>query len=518
MGYFVGFIVAALALTAFILARDAMHKARMIEQDVGRLAAQLKAATGVLERLRAEFVVLRGAEGTLGVGEALPSRAEDADAAASAPSPRPIAAATSGTLPASIIATPASEAAKIELTAAEATTAESTAHDAPTTVPATPSPARQQPSIARTSLEERLGARLTVWLGAIAIALAGALLVKYSFDQGWVGPGVRVTLGALMGVTALGIGEWLRTRAAAISAGLSAAGIAILYASVLAAGELYHFVPPLAAFAFMALVTATAVVLSLRQGPIIAAVGLIGGFATPLLIETGDASAVRLFPYLLLVEMGLLVVSDRRGWWGIGFSALGASLAWVLLWLGTEASSSDGAVLLGFLILSGAAFLIARARTEKSAMQAPVWLAWAAAAGVLIVSGAVLSAGGLSDARLGTRRVDRRRHSGRGQTEPGMGADAVAFGRPGSGSAPGLARTVFHGIFRLAVSRSQRDRCAASRCRRSYPVIDHDRAGSVVCHRRLRRSLGFAPSLDVGCPLRRVGGRVLLGRLRPAGI
>ena len=270
-------------------------------------------------------------------------------------------------------------------------TASVPAHTAPATV-------RKGTRADQPSLEESLGARLPVWIGAIAIALAGAFLVKYSFDQGWVGPGVRVTLGALLGVAALGGGEWLRSRSESIAAGLSAAGIAVLYASTLAAGELYGFIPPLAAFALMALVTATAVALSIRQGPIIAAIGLIGGFATPMLIQAGDTSPIRLFSYLFIVEIGLLVVSDRRRWWAISAATMAAAFGWVLLWLSSGSDPTDGPILLLFLLFSAAAFLVGAARspvpTDDDSGLAQPWLAWVAAGVGLVLSGVVLDAGG----------------------------------------------------------------------------------------------------------------------------
>ncbi len=48
-----------------------------------------------------------------------------------------------------------------------------------------------------TTLEERLGTRWAVWVGGLALALGGVLLVRYSIEQGVFGPGVRVALGAL---------------------------------------------------------------------------------------------------------------------------------------------------------------------------------------------------------------------------------------------------------------------------------------------------------------------------------
>src|SRR6185437_12771864 len=56
----------------------------------------------------------------------------------------------------------------------------------------------RQPSPAR-GLEENLTSRWFVWLGAIAVALAGTFLVKYSIDEGYLGPAARCVLGFLLG-------------------------------------------------------------------------------------------------------------------------------------------------------------------------------------------------------------------------------------------------------------------------------------------------------------------------------
>ena len=49
------------------------------------------------------------------------------------------------------------------------------------------------------SFEQLLGARAFAWVGALAIALAGVFLVKYSIDQGYLGPTTRVVLAGVLG-------------------------------------------------------------------------------------------------------------------------------------------------------------------------------------------------------------------------------------------------------------------------------------------------------------------------------
>src|SRR5205814_2067551 len=47
---------------------------------------------------------------------------------------------------------------------------------------------------------QRLGARVFIWLGAITLALAAIFLVRYSIEEGWLSPEVRVILAALFGL------------------------------------------------------------------------------------------------------------------------------------------------------------------------------------------------------------------------------------------------------------------------------------------------------------------------------
>jgi len=78
--------------------------------------------------------------------------------------------------------------------------------------------------------EQRLGARGFVWLGGACVALAGAFLVKYSIDEGLLGPTTRVVLGILLGLALLVGADYMRRRSSTIGQALGAAGIAELYA------------------------------------------------------------------------------------------------------------------------------------------------------------------------------------------------------------------------------------------------------------------------------------------------
>src|SRR3954470_3313487 len=65
---------------------------------------------------------------------------------------------------------------------------------------------------ARPGFEERIGTRWVVWVGGLTLALGGFFLVRYSIEQGLLGPGVRVLLGGLFALALLAAGEWTRRK------------------------------------------------------------------------------------------------------------------------------------------------------------------------------------------------------------------------------------------------------------------------------------------------------------------
>ena len=183
------------------------------------------------------------------------------------------------------------------------------------------------------NLEAKIGIRAFVWLGAIALAWAGILMVKYSLHQGWISPPLRIALGFLLGITFLAIGEWTRNHVFRISQAFSSAGIADLYASLLAAHHLYHLIGTSTTFFLLALTTAVGVLLSLRQGFVTAILGLLGGFLTPLWISSPQPDPVILFSYLFLLQAGLLTVARLRRWWPLAIVTLLAGNIWAFCWL-----------------------------------------------------------------------------------------------------------------------------------------------------------------------------------------
>ncbi|WP_254657156.1 DUF2339 domain-containing protein [Sphingobium fuliginis] len=153
--------------------------------------------------------------------------------------------------------------------------------------------AAERPARPSFSFEDLFGRRLPIWAGGVTLAVAGVLLVKYSIDAGLLAPLVRVVLGLLFGGALIGGAEAAlrledRVRDARVRQALAGAGLATLYAAILAAHMLYGLVGPGTAFAGLAGVTGLAMALSLRFGAPSALLGLVGGLAAPALVEAGQ--------------------------------------------------------------------------------------------------------------------------------------------------------------------------------------------------------------------------------------
>lgn len=270
--------------------------------------------------------------------------------------------------------------------------------------PAPPSPAGTVDDIAAVSrrarswLEADLVTRLGIVVGAVALTLAGVFLVKYWVERGLLGPLERVALGVAFGLILAGVGEWLRTRAAGIAQGLTAAGVAVLFAALLAGTNLYDLIPPMAGFALMAVTTAAAVFLSMRQGPLVAVLGLVGGFLTPFLVGAREPRPGLLFVYLFLLQAGLLVVSRRMRWMPLALLTLAGGMGSTALYLVTTFGDPSGRPPAGLFVLSTVGLFVLTAhrgeqRGDWGASHGARILSWAAVcAGLVVLSGLVGSA------------------------------------------------------------------------------------------------------------------------------
>ncbi|WP_256869265.1 DUF2339 domain-containing protein [Sphingobium lactosutens] len=207
------------------------------------------------------------------------------------------------------------------------------------------------------AFEELFGRRLPIWAGGITLAVAGVLLVKYSIDSGLLSPVVRVLIGLLFGGGLIAGAEVAlrqegRLRDPRVRQSLAGAGIATLYAVILAAANLYHLVGPATAFIGLAAVTALAMGLSLRFGAPSALLGLVGGLAAPALAGSTEPNVPLLSCYLALTIGGLCALSRTQRWMWLGVGALVGGAGWGSLLILTGALDLAASLSVGLLILA----------------------------------------------------------------------------------------------------------------------------------------------------------------------
>jgi uncharacterized membrane protein len=212
----------------------------------------------------------------------------------------------------------------------------------------------------RFDFEDLFGRLLPIWAGGVALAAAGFFLVRYSIEQGLLGPTVRTALGFLFGAGLLAGAELAyrqehRIADPRVRQALAGAGLATLYASFYMAGSLYGLIGPGAAFVGLAAVTAAAIGLSFRFGLPSAILGLVGGFAAPMLVSSDETNLPLLALYLALVTGGLSFAGQRQGRSWLALAALAGGLGWgVLMLLSGVTGSVDIVALGGYIVLLGA--------------------------------------------------------------------------------------------------------------------------------------------------------------------
>ncbi|MDR6852167.1 putative membrane protein [Sphingomonas sp. BE123] len=240
-------------------------------------------------------------------------------------------------------------------------------------VPQSPPAPTPEPKPDRPSLESLIGARLPVWIGAVALVVAGFFLVRHAVEIGLLTPGVRTILAALFAVILVGASEAARRVPALaedprIGQALAGAGIASSYATLYIAAALYHLIGPLPAFILMIGVTTLGLFLALRHGPPTAVLALAGGFVAPLVAGYDAAGIGPLLAYLGLFTAALFGLAIHRGWGWLALAATLVGFGWInFLLIALESSHLTGP----------AAFVIALALAATLALpRAGVTNAW----------------------------------------------------------------------------------------------------------------------------------------------
>ncbi len=239
-------------------------------------------------------------------------------------------------------------------------------------LPPPPPPVPAGPVVAPVQVgwEQRLGARAFIWVGAVTLALAAVFLVRYSIEEGYLSPEVRVILAALFGFALIGGAEKVRAKDDRVAQAMAAAGVAALYGALFSSVALYGMISRVAAGGGAVALTAFAIGVSLRHGIFVAGLAFVGGFASPAIIGSEAPNTPVLFGYLLAIATGTLWVIRLRGWWPLGWGVLAGSALWTVVWM---FSGADGLRWVGlFLVAVAGLFVWATWRRMGKAENPPI--------------------------------------------------------------------------------------------------------------------------------------------------
>lgn len=208
-------------------------------------------------------------------------------------------------------------------------------------------------------LEKFIGENLISKIGIAILVLGIGFFVKYAIDQNWINEVARVGIGILAGGIILGFAHFLRENFKAFSTVLVAGAISVFYFTIGFAFHQYHLFNQTIAFSIMLVITAFSVLISMaynRQE--LAILSIIGGFATPFMVSTGSGNYVVLFTYIIILDLGMLVLAFTRKWTLVNIITYVFTMVLYVSWLLTKGLTNHPEFFTGALLFATVFYFI----------------------------------------------------------------------------------------------------------------------------------------------------------------
>jgi uncharacterized membrane protein len=183
-----------------------------------------------------------------------------------------------------------------------------------------------------------------VWVGALAMLIGGGYLVQVIGSHIEFSPIMRVTIAFSISLATVVAGEWFHRREQKtpdraerakgftyVPAAITGTGLTGIYCTVIFAFVFYQLLSPSASLLILAGAAFSSLALSLRQGPLMAVLGLIGGYSAPLWIGGVEPNYYLLAGYITAISVAatLLMQKTRHAW--ISPSITVPHILWMLL-------------------------------------------------------------------------------------------------------------------------------------------------------------------------------------------
>lgn len=159
------------------------------------------------------------------------------------------------------------------------------------------------------------GGNSLVRVGLLVLFIGIAFLLKYVAERTTVPIEFRY-IGILLGSLIMMILGWkLKNKRPGYAISMLGSGIGVLYLTLFAAMRLHGLLSPETVILLLiATVFLSAGLAILADSMALAVIGMIGGYAAPILTSTGSGSHVHLFSYYLLLNTGVFFIAWFKSW------------------------------------------------------------------------------------------------------------------------------------------------------------------------------------------------------------
>lgn len=183
------------------------------------------------------------------------------------------------------------------------------------------------------NFEAFVGGKLITIIGIIILVIGMGIGVKYAIDNDMLGPLARIVLAYIAGGILLILAFRLKEKYKSFSAVLLSGGMASLYFTTFIAYTLYGMFGQVAAFGIMVVFTMfTVFAATIYNLQVIGIIGLVGAYAVPMLLSDGSGKIEVMFSYMVIVNIGILVLSFKKYWEVLNHLAFGFTWLIVLIW------------------------------------------------------------------------------------------------------------------------------------------------------------------------------------------
>ncbi|MBI9069575.1 MAG: DUF2339 domain-containing protein [Salinivirgaceae bacterium] len=211
-------------------------------------------------------------------------------------------------------------------------------------------------------LEKFIGENLINKIGIVILVMGLGFFVKYAIDKDWINEIGRVAIGILSAAGLLGLAHKLQKDYKSFSSVLVGGGLALLYFTITLA---YHtkgypfYEQQTITFLILTLITIFGVVLSIGYNRVeIAILAILGGFGAPLMVSNGSGNYIILFSYLMLLNIGMLVLSYYKKWRLVNIVSFACTMLLFASWLINELIAKNHAAFSGAIFFATGFYII----------------------------------------------------------------------------------------------------------------------------------------------------------------